>query len=77
MSWMHFKTQFNLSIDGAASGESASDVVNDPSKRGTGRAGYDEFLQALETHFATTADVFGVHFSEETRTQVLVGDFAV
>lgn len=76
MAWRHFKTQFNLSLVGTASGESAADIINDANKRGDGQAGFDEFLAALPTYFSGTATILHVQLTEENRTQIIVGDFA-
>jgi hypothetical protein len=72
MAILHVRTQFNLSDVGAVSGESAADISTDATKRGTGDAGYAEFLAALGTHYSTTFTPYSIEFANALNVQIIV-----
>jgi hypothetical protein len=76
MALKHFRSTFDLNVAGAASGEAAATILTTISARGTGDAGFAEFLTSLETVYPTTHVIYSVAVREETRHQLIVGDFA-
>jgi len=64
-------TDFNLHIEGAVSGNAPAVVLAAIGNRGQGRAGYEEFLKALESESVAFA-IYNIHYAEDLTHQVIV-----
>lgn len=60
----------NLHVEGAASANSDAQVRSTINKRGTGRLGYQQLLQAL-ANTSTSFSVINIHYAEDLTHQVI------